>query len=91
MYYVYVLRGDMRHELYIGATSDLRRRLRQHLGGTSVHTHKSKNWTLVYYEAYASKDEAFERERALKLFGSAYGHLKRRITKSIVIGKGGIQ
>jgi len=91
MYYVYILKGYMRHPLYIGVTNDLRRRFAQHIGGVSTHTRKSPEWTLVYYEAYASREDAVEREHALKQFGSAYGHLKQRIKKSIAMRKSGIQ
>lgn len=83
VHYVYLLRGHMRHALYIGVTSDLRRRLAEHNKGKSTHTSKSKSWTLVYYEAYANRDDAAEREKALKKFGSAYGQLKKRVERSI--------
>lgn len=82
MYYVYVLVGRMQHKLYIGTTSDLRRRLRDHNDGKSDYTAKS-TWKLAYYEAYANHDDAKTREKALKQFGSAYGLLKKRIRKSI--------
>lgn len=91
MYYLYVLKGQMQHGLYIGVTNDLRRRFAEHADGKSTYTRKSEKWTLVYYEAYANRGEAHEREQSLKQFGSAYGHLKRRIAKSIAEGKGGIQ
>ena len=85
MYYMYVLKGHMQHKLYIGVTNDLRRRFAEHTSGKSTYTRKSEKWTLVYYEAYANREDAYDRERLLKQFGSAYGHLKRRITKSIAI------
>lgn len=85
MYYVYVLRGRMRHPLYIGMTSDLRRRIDEHKHGASAYTAKSNDWKLIYYEAYASREDAREREETLKQFGSAYGHLKKRISKSIAM------
>jgi len=83
MYYVYVLEGHMQHKLYIGVTNDLRRRFTEHVRGKSTHTSKSITWKLVYYEAYSNRDDAYQREQSLKQFGSAYGHLKSRITKSI--------
>jgi putative endonuclease len=83
MHYVYVLKGHMRHPLYIGVTHDLRKRVEQHNRGLSEYSRKSDAWKLVYYEAYASRDDAKTREKALKKFGSAYGHLKQRIQKSI--------
>ena len=83
MYYLYVLKGRMQHKLYIGSTNDLRRRLAEHVRGKSPYTSKSTGWELVYYEAYRNREDARERERLLKNFGSAYGHLKKRIARSI--------
>ncbi len=83
MYYVYILKGHMQHQLYIGITSNLRKRLGEHARKESPYTSKHSEWKLVYYEAYGNRDDARERELALKQFGSAYGHLKRRIKRSI--------
>ena len=91
MHYVYVLSGHMRHPLYIGVTNNLQKRFSQHKSERSSYTRKSGGWKLVYYEAYANQDDAYKREKSLKKFGSAYGHLKKRIARSIVSGKGGIQ
>ena len=83
MYYLYVLKGRMQRQLYIGFTSNLRKRLTQHVRKQSPYTSKSDGWQLVYYEAYRNREDAHERERLLKNFGSAYGHLKKRIARSI--------
>ena len=83
MYYLYVLKGRMQRQLYIGFTSDLRKRLTQHARKESPYTSKSDGWQLVYYEAYKDREDARERERLLKSYGSAYSHLKKRITRSI--------
>ncbi|MFH1618312.1 MAG: hypothetical protein ABIG11_00245, partial [bacterium] len=37
---------------------------------------------LIYYEAYLSKKDAFNREHKLKHHGSVIGHLKRRLRDS---------
>lgn len=83
MHYVYVLKSHMRHPLYIGVTNNLRRRLKEHNEGASAYTSKSSGWELVYYEAYRNVDDAEQREKSLKQYGSAYGQLKRRIMKSV--------
>jgi len=74
----------MQHPLYIGVTNDLRKRYSEHTKGDSRYTSKSDKWKLVYYEAYESREDARERERSLKHFGSAYGHLKQRIRRSLI-------
>ncbi len=74
MYYVYIINyRKSKHGLYIGYTSDLRQRLKEH---------KAKVENLIYYEAYKSEEDARNRERQLKKYKSAWGQLKRRIEKS---------
>jgi len=57
MHYLYILqRKD--NSLYIGYTSDLQRRIKEH---------KKKDMNkLVYYEAYLSEEDARQREKKLK-------------------------
>jgi len=73
MYYVYILKNK-NQKLYIGYTTDLRRRLKEHK--------KKTNIELIYYEAYKAKKDAIIREKQLKKYKSAWGHLKRRIKNS---------
>jgi putative endonuclease len=59
-----------RGEIYIGQTSDLRSRLRQHndpdYRGT-LHTKRHAGpWDLVYQEQFPTRREAMGRERELK-------------------------
>ena len=66
MFYVYILKlstGD----LYTGATSDLRRRLREHHAGRVSSTRHSRDSSeLIHYEAYLLKSDALRREKYLK-------------------------
>ena len=83
MFYVYILKSAKHSRLYRGRTDHLRKRLRDHHAGKVFTT---KNWrplTLVYYEAYRSREDSIQRERALKKSGSAWMGLKKRILKSI--------
>ena len=82
MYYVYVLYDANREEIYIGYTSDLDRRIKEHNTGKSVYTKKGK-WELVYNEAYRSSKDAKRRERMLKQRGQAKRWLLERIKDSI--------
>ena len=78
MFYVYVLKSGKSSELYYGCTANLRRRFEAHR-----RLPKHAGWRLVYYEAYLDESDARERERMLKQYGAARGHLKRRIERSI--------
>jgi putative endonuclease len=80
MYYVYILHDDNKR-VYVGYTSNLRRRFREH--NESPGKGYKSPFQLIYYEAYSSEEDARERELALKQFGNAYKQLKRRIKRSI--------
>jgi len=64
-YFVYVLQNP-ESRLYIGFTTDLERRVRQHQEGKGGWTHSRGPWKLVHYEVFADRLEAIRRERNLK-------------------------
>ena len=66
MFFVYVLYDGQR--IYVGFTEDVFRRLAEHKRG-KVHTTKrfnKKDLKLVFYEAFAAKEDAIRREKYLK-------------------------
>ena len=66
MFYVYVLYSLKDFRLYIGYTSNLRRRFREHENGLVKSTKKRRLFQLLYYEAYICKINAERRERFYK-------------------------
>ncbi len=82
MFYVYVIQNEQA-ELYIGSTSDLRRRISEHNAGKSRST-KNAKWTLVYYEAFRAEKDARNREYKLKYHGQAKRRLKDRLRNSLI-------
>ena len=64
--YVYVLRNSETGKLYTGCTSDLRKRLSEHLSGAVPSTKFRGPYELVYYEACMNEKDAFAREKYLK-------------------------
>ena len=82
MAYVYVLLNVRTLRPYIGFSMDLK----QWVGS---HQRRDAAWRLAYYEAYASEADARQRERDLKHYGSAWGHLKRRILRSLDLRRAG--
>ena len=77
MYYVYILKHPTDDRIYIGFSADLRTRV------TKGHAREHPDWRLAYYEAYASEQDARDRERRLKLDGNMKQLLKKRIIKSL--------
>jgi putative endonuclease len=83
MYHVYLLKSKKDNSYYVGYTNDIERRLKEHNQGYVEYTSTRKPWNLVYYETYASLEDAKARENNLKRFGKAFGQLKRRIKNSL--------
>ena len=70
-HYVYVLHSGSTSRLYIGMTSNLKRRLTEHQENRASATAQRGPWKLIYYEAYLMSGDAEGRERFLK---SGAGH-----------------
>ena len=86
MYYVYLLKTlNSDGKLYIGFTRDLRQRFAEHCSNKVFSTKNKGIWKLIYYEAYASIEDAQTRERNLKYFGKAYTQLKKRLKESLKV------
>jgi putative endonuclease len=66
--FVYVLgsrrAGDCR--TYVGWTTDLERRLKQHNAGVGAKSTRGRPWVLLYSEEFATRREAMSREWHLK-------------------------
>lgn len=73
MFYVYLLKNNTKGNIYIGFTSDLKRRLKEHV---------AKKPELVYYEAFKSEKDARRREKMLKQ-GQTTRRLKERLRDSL--------
>ena len=82
MYYVYLIKSKKLQKIYTGYSTDLRKRMQAHNSGKSDYTSRGIPWNLVYYEAYASEEDAKKRENSLKLRSKAYAQLRKRIEKS---------
>ena len=79
MYYtVYILRSNWDGNLYIGCTSNLEQRLKQHADGKVRSTKSRRPFALIYSEVYSDKYAAYKMERFYK---TAKG--KRELKKKI--------
>jgi len=82
MFYIYIIKSIKSGKIYIGYSSDLKRRMIEHNSGQSDYTKSDKPWKLVYYEAYASDKDARVREKRLKNYAQSLTLLKKRIFNS---------
>jgi putative endonuclease len=83
MFYVYILKSLKDNNSYIGSTTDLERRLKEHHEGKCFSTKNRVPFEIIYYEAYKAESDARKRERNLKLRSRAHAQLKKRIEASL--------
>lgn len=65
-FYVYVLKSLHHDFIYIGFTTDLKERFKEHNSGKSKSTKPYLPYDLIHYEAYKSEKDAKRREAYLK-------------------------
>lgn len=78
MFYIYVLQSIKDNKLYIGSTSNLKKRFEEHNEGRVKSTSYRRPLELIYYEAYKEEDIARKREGLLKR-GKAHMELRKRL------------
>ena len=90
MYYTYIIRSlKETDQVYIGATSDLKQRLRDHNNGHSAHTAKYAPWAIECYVAFPQKQIAYDFEIYLKSHaGRAFAAKRLRVKTKVVAAKG---
>lgn len=84
-FYVYVLESKRNTKWYIGSTSNLIRRVKEHNLGLNQSTKAYIPWKLIYYEANLHQQDAKRREYYLKT--SQGGRLLRRRLKDYLFAR----
>ncbi|PIP23323.1 MAG: excinuclease ABC subunit C [Candidatus Nealsonbacteria bacterium CG23_combo_of_CG06-09_8_20_14_all_38_19] len=73
MFCLYILYSNKEKQLYVGQTSNLEERLREHLSGKNFSTKSKLPLSLIHTEFYKTRSEAMKREKFLKsLYGSKF-------------------
>lgn len=83
MQHVYVLLSEKDRRLYIGTTSDIKKRLEQHNSGYVLATKNRRPFKLLYLESYSELSDAKRRERYLK-GGKGHNELKIQIQDALI-------
>jgi putative endonuclease len=79
VYYVYLIESlSANGRRYVGMTTDLKQRLREHNQGKSSHTTKFSPWKLITYFAFTDRARAGAFERYLKS-GSGHAFAGKRL------------
>ena len=78
MFYTYVLRSKKDNKLYVGQSSDLKKRIIDHNNGLVLSTKDRRPLELIYYESCLNEEKSVKREKYFKTgFGRKF--LKNRI------------
>ena len=94
VYYVYLIESlSAQGERYVGMTTDLKQRLREHDQGKSSHTTKFSPWKLITYVAFTDRAKAEAFERYLKSgsghasLESAYGNWLLKVFRVLICSR----
>lgn len=77
MFYVYILQLN-NNGFYIGSTSDLKRRIKEHNSGKSPYTSKFRPVKLIQYSSFLTENKAIKFEKYLKS-GSGVAFRKKHL------------
>jgi len=81
MFYTYILRSEKDNTYYIGSTSNLTNRVREHNFGNTRYTKLKRPWILIYSEEFQTRGLAVMREKQLK-------RIKNRTVLEKIVGEG---
>ena len=77
-YYVYMLKSKGTNiKTYVGWTNNLSKRLLTHNKGKGAKSTKGKEWEIIYFERFNSKEKAMRREYTLKKDRKFRNNLKK--------------
>ena len=67
-YYVYLIESQVKNKTisYVGYTNNLLKRISLHNASKGAKFTKGKQWKLIYYKSYSSKNIAMKEEYKLK-------------------------
>ncbi|MFA7581690.1 MAG: GIY-YIG nuclease family protein [Candidatus Paceibacterota bacterium] len=78
-YFVYVLKRELDGSNYVGCTSNIKKRLKEHRLGNTRSTKNRGKLKLIYAEIFLNKKDAYSREKFLKT-GWGKNYLKRTLS-----------
>jgi len=85
MYTVYILYSQKVKNSYVGHTSNLPKRLKEHNAGKVKSTKNRRPFVLIHKETYTNRYDAMRREKYLKsLYGS---RVRKQILKNYLLKK----
>ena len=85
VYHVYLLINKNKDKTlsYVGYTSDINKRLKQHNSSKGAKFTKGRKWTLIYKKCYKSKSSAMKNEYLLKKNYKKRLEIKKNFLKNL--------
>ncbi len=77
-YFTYILQSKKDGSYYVGSTQNIEERVKRHNGGKEHFTSRGMPWTLVYWEQFETRSEAYKREMEIK------GHKSRAYIQRLI-------
>ncbi|MBL0147140.1 MAG: GIY-YIG nuclease family protein [Chitinophagaceae bacterium] len=65
-FFTYIIYSKDLNKYYVGYTENIEVRMKQHNTGISTFTAKATDWTLMFQEAFLTRQEAQHRESEIK-------------------------
>ncbi len=83
MFYTYIIQGSNSNKYYIGSCKDINDRIKRHNSGSTKSLKNKGPFKLIYKEEYATREEAYRRERKIKSYkgGNAFKELIQIIVR----------
>ena len=66
MYFVYAIRSEKDSRIYVGLSTNVNKRIKEHNAGYVFSTKGFRPWKLIYKEELINRKEARKREKYLK-------------------------
>jgi putative endonuclease len=85
MFYTYLIYSKSHRIFYKGFTTDVIKRVEQHIHSKTKYTRIANDWKLVFVKSHPSKKEALEHERLLKRQNQRYLHWRIEQEDNIVL------
>ncbi len=60
-YFVYILESIKGKTLYLGYTTSINKRLREHISGLNFSTKSFRPWQIIHFEGYRNQEDAKRR------------------------------
>ncbi len=66
MFYIYILKSQIKDRYYVGFSKNPSQRLAEHNSGKAPSTKPYRPWIKVYQEVYSNASDALKREQEIK-------------------------